>query len=101
MRQSKAVCSYLGNLITLARKERNMTSMELCDRVGMVDTMLTRIESGDSRVEIGYYIDCCSMVGIDLLHPNPDSTTISSLLGKIVTLIPEPSNTKRIVNDDF
>jgi len=62
---------------------------------------LDRIESGDSRIEIGYYIDCCSMVGINLLHPNPDSTTISSLLGKIVTLIPEPKTTKRIVDDNF
>ena len=101
MRQSKAVCSYLGNLIALARKERNMTSMELCDRVGMIPETLDRIESGDSRIEIGYYIDCCSMVGINLLHPNPDSTTISSLLGKIVTLIPEPKTTKRIVDDNF
>jgi len=100
--RSKHIISYLGNMIKLVRKEHRMSCQELAERVGITRPTIIRMEAGTTSCSIGNYIDCCCILGIDLLQPNLDnSENISNLMNKIVNMMPKRSDSSIELFDDF
>lgn len=102
-RYSKDAVHLLANLISVARKERQLTMQELADRVGISRGMLNRIEKGDMKCEIGVVFEVASVLGIPLFQS--DAFAVKQQLNhaqeKLALL---PKSVRRIapeVRDDF
>ena len=55
MPQTELNLKTLGNQIKLARLRRNLSMKLICDRANVSRATLSKIESGDPSVAIGYY----------------------------------------------
>ena len=100
--RAKHFISYLGSMIKLTRKEHGMSESELAERSGLSRATLRRIESGQENSLIIHYMNCCCILGIDLLRPKIDnSENISNLMNKIVEILPLKSNSNIELFDDF
>lgn len=102
-RLSVEALELLGQSIRLARKDRQMTEVELAKRVGISRTTLQQIEKGDPKVEIGLVFEAAVIVGVDLFVP--DARTLAPQLARVadqLALLPQSvRRPKREVKDDF
>ncbi len=58
--------ALLGKMIRLGRKQRKITQVELCERLGIARDTLQRLEKGDPKVEIGIVFEAATLVGVKL-----------------------------------
>jgi len=99
---TKNTVSYLGNLISLARKERGFSQEELSKRLNVSRSKIQRIESGNTKVSIGSVFEACYILGIPLFGGDKEHiTNLSGMLSYMNKLIPERIPNKIIIDDDF
>lgn len=63
---TKEALALMGSMIQVARKERRQTAADLAERAGISRGMLSRIEKGDPRCEIGVVFELAFLVGVPL-----------------------------------
>lgn len=56
----------IGKLIAKCRKEKNMTQVELADKLGVTDKAVSKWETGRCLPDVSLYKDLCSILGITL-----------------------------------
>jgi transcriptional regulator with XRE-family HTH domain len=63
------ILEKVGENIKLARKRRDLTTIQVSERAGIDRSTLVRIEKGDSRVSLGAYFNVLRVLGLqdDLL----------------------------------
>jgi len=93
----------IGNLIKSTRKERKLTTLEVCERAGISRGLLLRIEKGDPKCTIGAVFEVAKIVGVRLF--DADETSLARHIKQVedkLTLLPKSIRKKtRQVNDDF
>lgn len=92
IRQVQDALKVTGELIAVARKERNWSQSELGKRLGGVDRRhISALESGDPAADFGLVVSALWVLGLPLLSTLPlsgqePSGTVSSLLDAMVKL---------------
>lgn len=56
----------IGKLIAECRKDKNMTQVELADRLGVTDKSVSKWENGKCLPDVSLYKDLCDILGITL-----------------------------------
>lgn len=103
---SKYTLEALGLLaaaIRLKRIESRLTVAEVAERAGVSRSLVTRIEKGDTKCEIGLVFEVATVVGVPLFHHEPGRLeTERQNLNEKLTLLPKYARkTTERVNDDF
>ena len=102
-RYSMAAVQLIGSLIKAARKERQLTTLELSERANISRGLLQRIEKGDPHCTIGAVFEAANIVGVKLF--DADETSLSKHIRQTedkLTLLPKSIHKKvRKVNDNF
>ena len=97
-----SVLEILSPLIQLKRKERGYTQQALAERVGISRSLLQRVESGDSRCEIGVVFEIAHFLGIQLFQaPVSHSSLLAGLHDKLALLPAHVLVPKTEVSNDF
>jgi len=58
------ILEKVGENIKLARKRRDLTTIQVSERAGIDRSTLVRIEKGDSRVSLGAYFNVLRVMGL-------------------------------------
>ena len=58
------ILEKVGENIKLARKRRNLTTIQVSERAAIDRSTLVRIEKGDSRVSLGAYFNVLRVLGL-------------------------------------
>ena len=58
------ILEKVGENIKLARKRRNLTTIQVSERAGIDRSTLVRIEKGDGRVSLGSYFNVQRVLGL-------------------------------------
>jgi transcriptional regulator with XRE-family HTH domain len=58
------ILEKVGENIKLARKRRNLTTIQVSERAGIDRSTLVRIEKGDGRVSLGAYFNVLRVLGL-------------------------------------
>jgi len=58
------ILEKVGENIKLARKRRDLTTIQVSERAGIDRSTLVRIEKGDSRVSLGGYFNVLRVLGL-------------------------------------
>ncbi len=102
-RYSLEAITLLGNLISVARKERKMTTQEVADRAGISRGLLQRIEKGDPKCELGATFEVATIVGVKLF--DAEATTLTKHIRQTedkLALLPKSVRKKiKVADDDF
>lgn len=100
---SREAVQLLGDLIKVARKERQLTAQELAERAGVSRGLLQRIEKGDPKCSIGTFFEVATIVGVKLF--DVEATTLTKYIRQAedkLALMPKSVRKKtRAVDDDF
>lgn len=62
--QFQKILDQLGENIKLARKRRNLTTIQVAERAGINRTTLYQIEKGNSSVSLGAYFTVLRVLGL-------------------------------------
>ncbi len=91
----------LGNRVRLARRERQMTIVELAERVGVSPVTIRKVEKGDPTVALGTAFEAAVVSGVTLFDPDPARRTLEAYhVGAKLALL--PATVRRTpVDDDF
>jgi len=102
-RYNSEAVQLMGNLIRIARKERQLTAQEVAERAGISRGLLQRIEKGDPKCSIGSFFEVAVIVGVKLF--DAEKTSLSNHIHhteeKLALLPKSVRKTNRVVNDDF
>ncbi|MBQ8572260.1 MAG: helix-turn-helix transcriptional regulator, partial [Ruminococcus sp.] len=67
----------IGKFISKCRKEKNLTQMQLAEKLGITDRAISKWETGKSLPDSSIMLELCEMLGI----------TVNDLLsGEVVTM---------------
>jgi len=58
------ILEKVGENIKLARKRRDLTTIQVSERVGIDRSTLVRVEKGDGRVSLGAYFNVLRVLGL-------------------------------------
>ena len=58
------ILEKVGENIKLARKRRDLTTIQVSERAGIDRSTLVRIEKGDGRVSLGAYFNVLRVLGL-------------------------------------
>ncbi len=80
--QTKSALKQLGRDIETARKKRRMSVADFCQRIGVSDKTLKRLETGDGGVRVETLATALLAPGMldrmrDLVDPATDETALS------------------------
>ncbi len=102
-RYSLEAMNLLGNLIRVARKERQMTAQEVADRAGISRGLLQRIEKGDPKCELGATFEVATILGVTLFDAEANTLTkhIRETEDKLALLPKSVRKKVRVADDDF
>lgn len=96
-----AALKHFANLLSIARKEKQITIDDLCSRVGVSKPTLLKILKGDSSVSIGHYFETAWVLGIPLFEPDEKQFTEKrKSIEKIEALLPLRVREQKVVLDD-
>lgn len=102
-RYTQAAATLLGALVRAARKQRGLTEQDLATRAGISRGLLSRIEKGELRCELGAAFEVASIVGLKLF--DADEPTLARRIQdtdeKLALLPKSVRKERRVVNDDF
>lgn len=101
--QTRLALRVLGNAIQAARKEHNMSQLELATRLGVSRYSVLAIEKGDAKVAIGTVFEAATIVGIPLLsETRQDLEHLNNTVAHLLTVLPQRSGrTEKPLDDDF
>ncbi len=90
----------LGNDIRIARKKRRMSVADFCERIGVTDKTLTRLENGDGGVRLETLAMAMLALGelprlATLMDPATDDTGLVMDIGRLPKRIVNPRPTRR------
>ena len=93
----------LGHLIQAARKEKQMTTIELAERTGISRGTLHKIEQGSLTCELGIVFEVAMIVGVQLFDMEPNSLQAAATRTQNqLTLLPQRvRRTRGDFYDDF
>lgn len=102
-KQTLYALEHYANLLKIARKNRNMTVVELTDKLGVSRTTVDKILKGDPTANIGYYFEASRILGVNLFNQEPSRLEVSKRSSdKIDSLLPKRiRNKKEILDNDF
>lgn len=100
---TQLACALLSSLISVARKEKNMTVQELSDRTGLSRGMIQRIEKGNLKCEIGAVFEVAAILGVPLFEAKQSRLTqhLHQVQEKLILLPQSVRPSKRETYDDF
>ena len=101
---TREALGLIGQMIRLARIERQMTAGELAIRAGFSRDLLQRIERGNPGSSIGAVFEAATIVGVNLFEADPPSLTDQrrATQGRLALLPRRVTHKSRMaVNDDF
>lgn len=78
--EAKSSAMTLGLLLRKARTKRGLSRKEFGDRVLIAPATLQRMEAGDPRVSLGYYLAAGAELGVPVLAIS-GAVDLQSLLG--------------------
>ncbi|MCC7516904.1 MAG: helix-turn-helix transcriptional regulator [Pseudomonadales bacterium] len=92
-----------AGLIRAARIERKMTTIEVAERAGISRGLLTRIEKGDLKCEVGAVLEVATIVGVKLFDADAHQleTHRRNVENKLVLLPKAVQKKKKEVDDEF
>lgn len=92
----------LSHLIQLKRKERGLSQQALAERVGVSRSLVQRVESADTRCEIGVVFEMAQLLGVQLFQaPDGHSALLEHLHDKLALLPLHVQASKKEVSNDF
>jgi transcriptional regulator with XRE-family HTH domain len=93
----------LGKLIKFGRKRKRMTENDLAERLGIARSTLRRIESGNTRVEIGLFFEAAALTGVPLFDEEQGFVyRLSDRVNDKIALLPKHIyKVQEPVDDDF
>lgn len=98
---SKEAVKLLGQLISVERKEQNISTKELSERAGISRSTLAKIEKGDMHCEIGITFEVATLLSISLFSKELNEVRrLSESIEDKLTLLPKAVR-HRGVDDDF
>ena len=100
--QTKDALKVMGQLISLARKEAEMTAQALAERAGISRSLLHRIEKGDPKCEIGVAFELATLLRIRLFSEEIPLPFLADHLEARIAVLPKivrVSDTKKVSND--
>lgn len=102
-KQTLYALEHYANLLKIARKNRNMTIVELTDKMGVSRTTVDSILRGNPTVNIGYYFEASRILGINLFNQEPSRLEVSKRnSGNVDSLLPKRiRNKKEELTNDF
>lgn len=102
-RYSQEAAELLGQLIRLARIERQITVEELAERAGLSRGLVHRIERGDLGCAIGAVFEAAAIVGVRLFDADQGALTgqLSATTSALALLPQKVRHSTRPVKDDF
>tara|TARA_R110001592_G_scaffold214978_2_gene468075 strand:+ start:962 stop:1390 length:429 start_codon:yes stop_codon:yes gene_type:complete len=102
-KQTLHALEHYANLLKIARKNRNMTIVELTDKMGVSRTTVDSILRGNATVSIGYYFEASRILGINLFNQDPSRLEVSKRnSGNVDSLLPKRiRNKKEELTNDF
>jgi len=100
---TKSTLQVFGDMIHVARRERQMSQQSLAERIGVTRQTISAIEKGDSKVSIGAVFEAATVVGIPLLAENrQDLQKLSTVVAGLASLLPERTHDQKVeIDDDF
>jgi transcriptional regulator with XRE-family HTH domain len=95
--------ALLGKMIRHGRKQRQMTEIELADRLGIARSTLQRAEKGDPKVEGGIMFEAAAIVGVKLFDSDEKGVTgLSERMDDRIAVLPKHVyKTRKKVLDEF
>ncbi len=102
-KQTVNALQHYANLLKIARKNRNMTIVELTDKMGVSRTTVDSILKGNPTVSIGYYFEASRILEINLFNQDPSRLEASKKNSDIIdSLLPKRiRNKKEELSSDF
>lgn len=93
----------LAATIRLKRIESRLTVAEVAERAGVSRSLVTRIEKGDAKTEIGVVFEIATIVGLPLFHHERSrlEEETRNANEKLALLPKHVRKPKESVNDDF
>lgn len=93
----------LGQQITLARKKRKWSLVNLAERAGISKTTLQKIEAGEMSPSIGLVFEVATLVGVPLFELDKQrlATSIELTQAKLALLPKQIRKQNKVVDDDF
>lgn len=90
-------------MIAAARKERNMSQLELAQRLGVSRLTVIEIEKGSPTVALGTVFEAAVIVGIPLLtEDKKELDKLATSIAAIARVLPKRGRGKnQVVDDDF
>jgi transcriptional regulator with XRE-family HTH domain len=90
----------LGNDIRIARKKRRMSVADFCERIGVTDKTLARLENGDGGVRLETFAMAMLALGelrrlATLIDPATDDTGLLMCIGRLPKRIVSPRPNRR------
>ncbi len=100
---SRRVLAIYGDLLRLARRERQLTQSALADRLGVSRHTVAALEKGDPSVSFGTAVEAAAVLGIPLMAENgPQLEQLAGTVASLATLLPQRVRPKdQELNDDF
>lgn len=92
----------LSQLIQIRRREKKLTQQALAERVGVSRSLVQRVESADTRCEIGVVFEMAPVLVIQLFQV-PDSQPLlrESLTDKLALFPSRVRVGQQVVDNDF
>ena len=94
---------HFSNLLSVARKNKLMTVVELTDKLGVSRTTTTNILKGSPTVSIGFYFEAARILGVNLFDQEPSRLETSKRkTQQIDSLLPKRIRVKKMeLDNDF
>ena len=103
-RQGKEALTVLGQLIRIHRIEKEMSVLDLAERLGVSRDMMQRIEKGDPRCGIGSVFEAAVIVGVPLFEEEPGRLSeMKTRYAEKINLLPKAirKTYSKVIKDDF
>jgi len=89
----------LGLLVTIGRRERAWSQVELAERIGTSHVTIRKIERGDPSVAIGLYFQAAVLTGVPLFNVEPRSKLTMDADQLRLALLPKRIDRRKVDND--
>ena len=102
-KQTMVALKHFSNLLSVARKNKLMTIVELTDKLGVSRTTTTNILKGSPTVNVGVYFEAARILGVNLFDQDPSRLEESKRKTQQVdSLLPKRIRVKKMeLDNDF
>ncbi|WED21977.1 helix-turn-helix domain-containing protein [Vibrio sp. JC009] len=102
-KQTMVALEHFSGLLSVARKNKSMTVVELSDKLGVSRTTATSMLKGSPTVNIGLYFEAARILGVSLFDQEPSRLEVSKRkTQQVESLLPKRVRVKkRELDNDF